>query len=256
VALLVGGAARADRLDELAEVLRDDRSYKVRLEAARQLGALRQHRSIPALVDALSDSHPMVRATAATALGKLADPESRAAVERLATRDADETVRRIATRALGNIPHSAFREAGPRAPTSGGILLSVKPAGNKAGAAGRSLAAQMRELVIQELTQVTGLRITDAPKPVGGGKGYIIDGALLRYEVRAAGASVEVTCEVTLVVESATGSILVMTSGEASVEVPRLTFTRGKGGDLGTDALRGAIKAASENVVTFLRSDR
>src|SRR5262245_35990728 len=58
--------AGGPRIEDVEESLTDTRaSFKVRVEAALILGRLRQTRSVPALIGALRDPFPAVRASAA-----------------------------------------------------------------------------------------------------------------------------------------------------------------------------------------------
>ena len=76
LALIVAGpvaasarpARAAARIEDVEDALAHDRSYKVRVDAALVLGRLRQSRSIPALIGALRDPNPAVRASIAWAL--------------------------------------------------------------------------------------------------------------------------------------------------------------------------------------------
>ena len=84
---------------ELAEKLLSDASVAVRKGAARLLGAL-GHDARPALERACADSHPLVRLAAARALSENAGKAARAALEKLASKDAEPGVRAVVLRLL------------------------------------------------------------------------------------------------------------------------------------------------------------
>lgn len=102
-----GESAASDGLvRQLVQGDEEERSF-----AARTLGALRADRSCEPLVDALGDPCPDVRADAAEALGKIADPRALPALLQAGFKDADQTVRDTAMFALSRM--TAAPEARP-----------------------------------------------------------------------------------------------------------------------------------------------
>lgn len=69
--MLVSGSAWADKVDRLAEKLRNADDFRVRTQAALALGASKSSRAVDPLCDGLDDSNTTVRAAAAAGLGKL-----------------------------------------------------------------------------------------------------------------------------------------------------------------------------------------
>jgi HEAT repeat protein len=83
----------------LRRALRTAPGSGVRRLAAQALGACRQDAAVAALVAALEDSAPIVRAAAARSLGNMRDPATALALQ-AASRDGDERVREAAQSAL------------------------------------------------------------------------------------------------------------------------------------------------------------
>ena len=109
--LLLGGAARADTLDDNIRQMKDS-SYKVRLAAVLALSRSHEQRAVKALAAALAspqlkDDEPTIRRVAALALGKMIDARTAEdardlgldALGEAATNDADLKVRATALRA-------------------------------------------------------------------------------------------------------------------------------------------------------------
>src|SRR6516162_8935072 len=65
--------ARADKVEELTHALVNDPSYKVRVQAALELGRLGDYRAVPPLLRALHDSDETVRGMVVQALAALGD---------------------------------------------------------------------------------------------------------------------------------------------------------------------------------------
>ena len=73
-ALLVGSVASASpKLSELVERLKNGDDFRVRVQAALELGRSRDSAAVPSLVKALDDSNASVRAAAAAGLKNIGD---------------------------------------------------------------------------------------------------------------------------------------------------------------------------------------
>jgi hypothetical protein len=222
-----------DPVAEVAAALVGDRSEKVRVQAALVLGHLHDPRATPALIRALSDRSPTVRAVAARQLGEIGDPSARPALED-ARADKSPLVRRHVAAALHAL---AALEAGPRP----GPGLDVKPMGDTSGQASPALRARMRGFVAREL-QGLGAGVTG---------GYVVDGTIKTLStVRRSDLNlVEVKCGVQLVLSTRGGdAIVMMSSGEASVERPRRQFRPALRAAMELDALEHAVRGASDEL--------
>ncbi len=99
-------AAGADAVAPLAAAL-TARSVALRANAAEMLGYLPANASTPALVLALGDVEPSVRAEAAWALGEIGTAEARSALAAAAQAEADATAKTAAESALARIDAAA-----------------------------------------------------------------------------------------------------------------------------------------------------
>lgn len=90
----------------LEQRLHHDPSFKVRVQAALTLARTRPPGAVDALLKALQDQHPAVRAAAASSLGSLGDPRARPALQ-AASLDPDPLVALGATRGLEQLTSAA-----------------------------------------------------------------------------------------------------------------------------------------------------
>ncbi|MEA3407789.1 MAG: HEAT repeat domain-containing protein [Chloroflexota bacterium] len=97
-------------IDPLAWALREDDAPLVRVSAADALGRIGDREAADSLGQALTDESLWVRSAAARALGKVAAPEAVDALQE-ALSDADPLVRRSVVAALGRIPEKRARRA-------------------------------------------------------------------------------------------------------------------------------------------------
>ncbi len=107
--LLLAGVARAAALDQLVSTLERSKNYKVRLKAARELSRFEGPRAVQALVFALRDPHPLVRALSANALGQRRERSALIGLCAL-RRDSDVFVKRTAETALSGFGGEAVCE--------------------------------------------------------------------------------------------------------------------------------------------------
>jgi hypothetical protein len=97
------------RSDYLIRLLTDSNQFRVRAQAAISLGSITGSSSVVgALVEALGDEHPAVRAAAANSLGRLGDPSAIAAL-RSSTKDDEPPVRVAAKAAIARLESVARR---------------------------------------------------------------------------------------------------------------------------------------------------
>lgn len=73
--------AASPKLDALSDRLRDSSDFRVRVQAALELGRSKDADAVEPLTEALDDQHASVRAAAAAALGKLGDRRAMSALE-------------------------------------------------------------------------------------------------------------------------------------------------------------------------------
>lgn len=239
----------AARIQRLVELL-GDRDLKVRLQSALALGQLRDPRAVPSLIGALRDSHPLVRAMAAHALGQVGDSRAQAPLhERL--KDRDSLVRKRARIALEEIRRQQLR------PAAGGgrkvVVLRLGGMGDRTRRGG-ALLPELRRLWVSNIQKSPGLRLADGTS-LPGARIYEVTASITELSQRQSAGMTETTCNVSVVLGDGKGSIVMMTSGGATVQVQnRGNLAKSQVVALQTSALENAVASAHSNVVKFLAS--
>jgi len=246
---------RFDRVDELVRVLLHDPSYKVRLQAAVVLGKIHDKRAVPGLMQALGDAYYGVRGMAAQALGEIGDDSARDALEHV-SHDPHDFVRaqaRAALRMLEAVPPPDSIQS-RNSVTGQKIFLTVGKMGDKTGRAPPELRERMRMIV---LAQLQGTPYVTMQGPASKARGFIVDGAIKDIFVRTLHDYVEASCEVELVISTYPAhSIVMMTTGGASVQSPRIRYRPEQQMPMQRDALEGAVRGAHQNLLQFLEAQR
>jgi hypothetical protein len=233
-------AARIDRVQRLTEML-GDRDYRVRLQAALALGKLKDKRAVPALIRALGDRHPLVRGMVAVSLGTVGD--SRAALplkDRLI--DADPLVRKRAKEALDLLHKHPSRRS---------VLVRLGSVGDRTRH-GRALVPELRRLWGERIGKSPGLELTSARTPNKGQKIYEVTSSITELKSRRQGSYIETTCSISVILGDHRGSIVMMTTGGATVQVQSKVNAPHNENAMQTSALEGAITSAHANLVRFL----
>lgn len=254
VTLLASRPARADRVDDLCRVLTRDPSWRVRLQAAVVLGKLHEARAVPSLIRALSDENETVRGLAAQDLGELGDGRAIAALER-ARHDGSAFVRDKAGQALAHLHPSevALRSTGAsHASSSHALHVEVGGVGMKARHAPPELTARLREFLIRELERTPGVTLEGKPL-----SGFLIDSSITSVSRKTTDQWVEISCEVSMIVgRLPSRAMVMMTSGGATVQAPKMGLRPDKERALQVDALQGAVQGAHENLVAFIKTQQ
>ncbi len=216
--------------------------------AALALGQLRDRRAVTSLIGALRDTHPLVRAMAAHALGQTGD--SRAVTplgDRL--RDRDALVRKRARIALDEIRRQSA------APARGGKLVVLRLGGmGDRTRRGAALLPELRRLWVSNIQKSPGLRLADAGIP-SGSRVYEVNASITELSQRQSGGMTETTCNISVVLGDGRGSIVMMTSGGATVQVQnRGNLPRSQVVAMQASALESAVATAHSNVIKFLAS--
>ena len=241
-----GSEPAADPFTQATAMLAEAQSYKVRAQAALVLGRRGEARATPHLVRALDDPSPPVRAVAARALGMIGDSSARKRLE-AATRDRDPFVRRAAGAALAALAERASGSAvGAGAAPVGAGTIQVKPMGDKTHKASVHLRENMRRFVARDLESFRGRAA----------HGFAIDGAIRALDLTTKGPLVSVTCGVELILSTgASGAIIVMSTGEATVERRVATFHSGMQTDMEREALAHAVRGATDELRQHLAAN-
>jgi hypothetical protein len=251
ILLVLAGPARADRVDELCRSLTSDPSWRVRLQAAVVLGKLRDGRSVPSLLRALSDENETVRGLSAQVLGDLGDSSAIAALEQVHKRDGSAFVREKSQQALVKLRPDSYA---PRGTTPRGERkwhVEVGGIGSKSHIS-PEMTQRLREFIIRELERAPNVTLYDKQA-----SGFLIDSSITSVSRRLTDEWVEISCEVSFVVGRLPSKAMVMmTSGGATVQAPRAGFRPEKERALQMDALEGAVQGANQNLLAFLKTQQ
>jgi hypothetical protein len=262
LAMACAGVAGArpdyDRIPDLIQTVTTDPSYKVRVSAALVLGKLKDRRAVPALKKVLStDGHYAVRATAAQSLGQIGDKDAIPTLDK-AQSDSHEFVRARAKAALQALSSSGPPKAEPVpvAVKSGRerYYVGVGSVGDKTKHA-PDLVKRMREFVVRELehTPEVSLKLDGT----GRGrklKGFTVEGSITEVKKSANRSYVEISCEVSYVVGVyPSRSIVMMTTGGATIQTPKGQFRPHQEQGLRVSALEEAVRGAHQNLLAFLK---
>jgi hypothetical protein len=248
--MLMGGTARADRVDDLSNVLTADASWRVRLQAAVVLGRLHDRRGVPALMRALTDPQETVRGMAAQVLGDLSDQSALMALDR-ARRDPSPFVRTQAATAFYKLrgePPAVVDVVRPQ--PRAGVHVEVGGIGSKTALASPELKERLREFIVRELAHTPGVTLEGGPR-----EGFLIDSAITSISKKNTPEGVEISCEISLIVGKLPSKAMVMmTSGGASVQAPRAGLSPERERAVQVDVLEGAVHSAHENLLAFLKA--
>jgi hypothetical protein len=253
----------SDDIRRLVDALAGASSYKVRLEAAYVLARQKDSRVLPALAHAVtSDPNPLVRSVVLRLLAKnpggdATDDRARAAIRR-ALNDSQPEVRAQAARSLAEM--AAFgEEPTPRPPAArprpgGSLLIAVRAMGDKTGRARPELRERMKSAVIGNLRSEPRVAVAEG---MGTEVSYVVDGSIARLEHGPRPRDiVESTCAVELVVSRPPHGIVLVASGEASVQKARSQFRPVLREPMDAEALDYAVKSAHENLAKFFAHNR
>ena len=243
--LAAPGAARADDpYTRYLEVIASDPSYKVRMKAIRVLAKVAKGRPPPlaaAVLDGLgraatADDSYMVRGMACVALGQLAAPEARPALEQ-AGRDPEAIVRALAEAALALLSPPVDRAQGD--------LLVVGTAPDPAV----EVAPELQDSLLSTLEAELGARARGFRVARGGdGSGYHLTGTVSRLDAVPEGEDdVRLTMEVKLAVATwPQDNLRHVLSAKASAKVKR-TASRAR---VHEQLLRAAVGRAVQDALT------
>lgn len=243
---------RADdpRSAYLIKLLEGSSQFRVRAQAAISLGTVEGSRTaVEALTSALHDTHPAVRAAAATSLGKVGDANAIGALRTL-DRDSEEPVRVAARESVARLSRvqpmtPRTTEPGP-GPTPAGPALyyvAVAEPGTRLTSVDKQLLAQARSFIKQRVGQIQGVRLAPDAESAQDAeqvlkkqrlKGFYLDSAIVSVEKKQGG---ETRVAVSVIVATYPGrDMRAIMQGAATVS--------GSGSQTYNQAVEGAFSGA------------
>jgi hypothetical protein len=185
----------------------------------------------------------------AQVLGEIGEPSVVMALDRARRSDSSAFVRNRAAEALAKIaPDSSGHGSGDHR----ALHVEVGGVGMKGGRGSPELTARLREYIIRELSRTPGLTLEGKPL-----SGFLIDSSITNVSRRATDQWIEISCEVSFVVgRLPSRAMVMMTSGGATVQAPRMGLRPDKEKALQFDALEGAVQGAHENLLAFLKTQK
>jgi hypothetical protein len=257
--LLVGAReARAGKLDELARVLLEDDSYKVRVQAAQLIGKLGDPAGVAPLSKALGDGNKTVRWMAIQALARLGNPAALPAIRALLAREEDASVRVQAERALAALASASVGGGSGGGPKKASrIYLTFGSFTGGSRMADGSALEILRNALRRELSKLPSVTFTldgmDAKNFGRSGQlGFLIDGNVSRLDGGLVGGAMETNCDVKVMLARwPSKSVILWTSAGAAVQ----TGTRQRDVDNARrDCLEASAGQLGEDLLKFLQS--
>lgn len=256
------GATADQRSDALIRLLETSTEFRVRTQAALSLARTDGGTQvIQALVRALQDANPAVRAAAANSLGTVGDQSAIAALQRL-TSDRDRAVRTAATNAVrsiqsrggGSTPNTTQPPTTTQPPNgSSRYYVGVGMPGTRAPRLGQDMLAHARSVLVQQVRAVDGVELAPDNESTSAAatviqrrrlSGVFIDCSIVSADATSNGTRVAVS----VIVGTYPGrDMRAILNGAATVP--------GAGGpDADRAAVEGAIRGALRNLPQALSS--
>ena len=245
---------RADdpRSTYLIKLLEGSSQFRVRAQAAISLGTVEGSRTaVEALTSALHDTHPAVRAAAATSLGKVGDANAITALRSL-DKDSEEPVRAAARESMAKLSRSQPATRDPIGPGPGPGPAPAGPAlyyvhvgepGSRVTSLDRRLLSQARTLIKDRVRQIQGVRLAPDSETAQDAeqvlkkqrlKGFSLDSSIVSVEKKSGG---ETRVAVSVIVATYPGrDMRAILQGAATVS--------GSGGQTYNQAVEGAFSGA------------
>jgi hypothetical protein len=280
------GVAQSD-LSTVIRVLRVGRDFRARVRAALALGNTHDRSVSPALVSALHDSSPAVRAASATALGNLGDPAALTPLRGL-LHDSASVVRNEAQRAIQRIGPTPAQPRGPRRTLtytrSGDVLPAISMAPRERDIYWPTVryvvllgTMQNRstfhhdgldQLLVREVTRalivLRGVAVLPADQVPPSAEREIqrrrlpklrLEGSLNRVDRRAQSRQISVRCEVSLMLMDEPGrNLRSVLNGAATGSQPRRGLRDQQERQLAEQALSGAVHSAMSGAARAIAS--
>jgi hypothetical protein len=199
----------------LIKLLQGSSQFRVRAQAAISLGAIEGSSSVVvnALATALRDTHPAVRAAAATSLGRVGDTSVLAALRPL-ERDLEEPVRQAARSTIARLQSGPHAPEPSLTPTPVGpplYYVQVAEPATRVTELDKRALAEARTFIRRRLGQIEGVRLAPDSETAQAAeqvlkaqrlKGYYLDSSIVSIEQKPGG---ETRAQVSIIVATYPG---------------------------------------------------
>lgn len=234
-----------DKAGELVKQLRSSKDFRLRMQAALELGKQRVLSARSPLERALSDDSAAVRAAAAAALKSLGDKRALPALRRAST-DRSEAVRNqvaSAIDALDGLVDAAF-------------LVDLGDVENDGSAREKGLLEHLRKVTRRRLSRVPGVEFKGGQKNAKALPELLLDAKLSRVRVKRSSSALAVSAKVDFVVSRMPGrEIKGRLTGNATVHGdPKTDRSARDLRQLRLEAIEAATDSALQNASRALRA--
>jgi len=224
-------AAADARTEFLVQMLTDSGQFRTRMQAALALGSRpNEPAALRALMAALRDDHPAVRAASASALSRLGDRGALASLRAArndrdsATRAAIEDALRTLERAAKSAPAAASSAASASATSGSATFYIGVGTPSTQGGISSSILRALRDHVVRQISALEGVRIAPENESQAAATsvlkssrlaGFYLDSSITKIELKPDGG---VRAQVSVIVGTYPGRAMrVMLSGAATV---------------------------------------
>ncbi|MGC4089674.1 MAG: HEAT repeat domain-containing protein [Polyangiaceae bacterium] len=240
-------------IDSLAERL-ENSDFRVRVQAALELGRSADGRAVYPLVSALDDENASVRAAAAAALGKLGDARGRSALQAHGS-DSSSAVRSEVKSALSKIAAKQSQSDEPR-------TIVVKLGGVHNGTKVKSVSVE-RDVLVEskkKLDELPNVAVLNEPQAVAGDSAMVkVIPSITKLAASRDGDSIVYSAKVEFILQTMPDeTIMARLSGTASAAASeneaqdRVASARLRH-DVLSAAIHSALKSAPDALVAAAR---
>jgi len=199
---------------DLVSRLRNGEDFRVRVQAALELGKTRDSDALDPLVAALSDQHASVRAASAAALAELGDVDAVPALKQRRL-DRSDAVRKQIRQSLEELEALAAGEPRPAR-----LLIKIGPMKNQTAVKGKQIEAELEQESRKKFDELPGVRVI--PRNEKDKKGdklpvVLVSGHIQRLQASRDGTDVVYSASVEYILHTMPDeSIAAKVSGSAS----------------------------------------
>jgi hypothetical protein len=241
LSLLAAPAWAKAPLDELAGQLRDGKDFRVRVQAALQLGKSMSPEAFTPLVNALDDENASVRAAAVAALESLGDMRAIGPLKEHRL-DRSEAVRKQIKSSLAELEGQALATPKPK------VLVKLGIMKNGSGVKSKRIESDLAQASRQKLGELPGVKVLVEGDDGAGKKTPVVmvTGSVEQLKASREGSSIVYTAKVEYVLHSMPEqSIAAKVSGSASAQASEQEANdQSKSAQLRKEVLEAAIASA------------